>query len=720
MPLRKQLAFFSLLTLILPWAGYRYVREMETVLRGGLEQSLSERAQTVAGALQRQRLTAELTAEGASASAASVQSLPGRIIYATLLRAAPDIDGSAADWSSASEIVAELDDAVSYRAGVFGASVYLSVDVRDDSVVYQARPGEPPYGDRVVLQLGSDPELWRIFATAAPGRVRAQATELPLLAASGDFDDRIQAAWLATQQGYSIEVRVPRGLAQRALGIAIVDVDRPTDGTTAIDDAQAFGVTLISSWADSAARDGSLVVQSAALRSALEQFADAANRYTVVGTDGWIRASAGAIDGAPGRQPARSLTGDLIRYLLQTDDPDDSGLEAPAGRINDAELLGAGGPAAATAGDAVKWFRGDLDNSARVIASVPLRHDGTLVGALLLEQASERVLTATNQAVLSLLSTTFAASLVALLGMLGFATWLSLRVSRLARAAGDALGPRGQIATQLPGRTAQDEIGELSRSFENLLERLNEYTSYLRTLTSKLSHELRTPLAVVSTSLDNLEQARDEEATQYLRRLRDGANRLDAILGAMSEATRMEQAIADAQPVRFDACVVVRSCADAYRDVYASHEIVCEIAPAQVWIDGSAELLAQLLDKLVDNAASFSAPGSSIRIRLDADAHEAMLSVANPGSSLPPQMREQLFDSLVSVRDDRGDRPHLGLGLYVARLIAEFHGGRISADNVSFAGAPRANEPGSSGPVGEAVVSSGVEFAVRMPKLTGD
>ena len=59
------------------------------------------------------------------------------------------------------------------------------------------------------------------------------------------------------------------------------------------------------------------------------------------------------------------------------------------------------------------------------------------------------------------------------------------------------------------------------------------------------------------------------------------------------------------------------------------------------------------------------------------------IAVTNKGPHLPPQMREQLFDSLVSVRDAQGKEPHLGLGLYVARLIAEYHGGAIGARNLS-------------------------------------
>jgi signal transduction histidine kinase len=87
-----------------------------------------------------------------------------------------------------------------------------------------------------------------------------------------------------------------------------------------------------------------------------------------------------------------------------------------------------------------------------------------------------------------------------------------------------------------------------------------------------------------------------------------------------------------------------------------------------------------MLDKLVDNAADFSAEGELITVRLESRESRLVLSVHNPGPPLPERMRSQLFDSMVSVRTDGSDR-HLGLGLYVAKLIAEGHGGRITAEN---------------------------------------
>jgi signal transduction histidine kinase len=93
----------------------------------------------------------------------------------------------------------------------------------------------------------------------------------------------------------------------------------------------------------------------------------------------------------------------------------------------------------------------------------------------------------------------------------------------------------------------------------------------------------------------------------------------------------------------------------------------------------SPELIVQMLDKLVDNAVDFSQEGDALRFSLTLRERHVALSVHNPGPSLPEKMRDRLFDSMVSVRRDESE--HLGLGLFIARVVVEGHRGRIYAEN---------------------------------------
>ncbi len=703
MSLRKQLLAFGLLTLVLPWAGYRFVQEMEATLRAGLERALLASADTVAAALggrpalegtaaadsddwhDSQDRTYAARADGSAAPAGSGRPSPsaladdptGTAIYASPLNVAdaPVVDGSRDDWTS--QLVSAPPDAGSplgardrYWAGIQGRSLYLYVEATDPDLVYEGPPGTGPYGDRLVLELrdADGAERWLLLSTRAPGQFRAQRTAPPLFKPTGDYEDRVVAAWQETPKGFAVETRVPLTLAGRGVGLAVVDVDHEGDG---------YSVSVAQTSDLQSAAPGPLIYERPDLNRLLGEFGRAGSRFRVLNRDGWVLADTGSI--APAAEPAPlGLADRLFAALLQRHDPAYDRLESRPGRLEGAPLGAAlvGRPAAA-------WYRDGPGGSTVVAAGVPIRAGGRVVGAVLLEQASDPILTLTDRALVRLMSFTLLATAVAAAGLLGFATLLSVRVRRLARAAETAVGPKGEIEVGLPGRGAGDEIGDLARSFGRLLERLREHTQYLRTLAGKLSHELRTPLAVVSTSLDNLEQeVAEPSALPYLARLRQGTARLDSILAAMGEATRIEQAIGDTRPEPFDLAAVVESCSHAYADIYKARRFACRIETGAAEAFGSAELTAQLIDKLVDNAVSFSPPESLIEIGLDRLAGEWRLRVRNAGPLLPEGMRSRLFDSMVSLRGRDDGQPHLGLGLHIVALIAEFHGGSAEAANL--------------------------------------
>ncbi|MGL5667255.1 MAG: ATP-binding protein, partial [Shewanella sp.] len=101
-------------------------------------------------------------------------------------------------------------------------------------------------------------------------------------------------------------------------------------------------------------------------------------------------------------------------------------------------------------------------------------------------------------------------------------------------------------------------------------------------------------------------------------------------------------------------------------------------------MQGVPEYIAQLMDKLIANAIEFCHQGSAIEVTLTQVGKQATLLISNLGPQLPVDMSEQIFDSMVSVRINQAqDKPHLGLGLYIARLVTEFHQGKILARNRS-------------------------------------
>jgi K+-sensing histidine kinase KdpD len=131
---------------------------------------------------------------------------------------------------------------------------------------------------------------------------------------------------------------------------------------------------------------------------------------------------------------------------------------------------------------------------------------------------------------------------------------------------------------------------------------------------------------------------------------------------------------------------VLQTLLPTYRQSWPNNPFELHVPDRPCVICGSAELIAQAMDKLLANASDFADAQSAISIRIDSAnderAHLLRLSVCNIGERLPTGDPGQLFESMNSQRHANGsgaDEAHLGLGLYVVRLIAEFHGGRVFA-----------------------------------------
>lgn len=662
MNLKRQLLLVSLLTLVLPWAGYQFIHETEFALRTGQQQMLAGTARAIADSLAQYREEFP--------SFESSDHVYGEQLYGHPLETRPEIDGYFDDWTlerDSLHLLRGTEGPVRFVLGIFDQAVYLYVEVSDDNVVF-ASPGViaiddgPRFADRISLISTSPPYLNETltFAAEAPGPVVAYVRNDYGFAS----DPTILSYLQDVPRGYQFEARIPASKLGTHLGIVISNT------------ASEFEAPVHSSSFESRV-PGAFVTVSPDLNAVAASLAQAGMRLVVTDASGWRIAAGGALSSASTTVGSASSAWLRIAYDALVESGEDAELARPdpSGREQQRYIADALDGVAS-----VGWFRSAAGGRAIVAVAQPVVAGGETIGAVVLQQGTDAILSLTNQGLVRLMNVTLIATLLVAATLLGYATWLSRRIRRLSIAAEEALDSDA-LRANLPSVDAGDEVGDLSRSFSHVLQQLGDYNEYLRTLASKLSHELRTPLAIVTSSLENLEhEPLNEASSEYASRARDGADRLRRILTAMSEASRVEELMQHAEPEAFDLCAVLTSTVAAYRDVYPNRVFEFKTDLSRATTQGSPELIIQMLDKLVDNAVGFSREGDTVTFGLTAEPGSLLLTVANPGPPLPERMRSQLFDSMVSMRPG-DDSKHLGLGLYVARLIAEGHGGRIDARN---------------------------------------
>jgi dedicated sortase system histidine kinase len=676
--IRTRLLVLGLATLALPWAGCRYAREMEASLRAAESAGLVAVAQAIATSLQGRR---DLLYRGGDAGAA-----PGQDDAEPVpLTADPQLDGSADDWPRVERAWRHYGAApgeaaaapLSVLTGTHGRYLYVLLVVRDGGLVYDASDA----GALVPEQMGD--RIWVAFAAAAgtPEAVFISGWGLGALRGRRivrrEFgrpeaveEARVRGAWRPAEKGWTAELRLPLSMIGERFGVLVDLRDRRGAEPRSVGNLSARELEPL----------GRIIAASPELEDYLSQFSQPGVRIVAASPAGATLAEADALPVVGAASGAQALLSRLYRQLLDRDRLAERVTETERGRIDSLQACAA---AAGRASSAV--FSTTDERRVVVAAAAPIRDtaDGRVLGVLQVAQTADRWLLLRDQALTQLLNRTLLATAIAIALVGAFGAALAVRLERLRRASDEALTREGRVRSEFPDVDARDELGDVARAFSRLLGRLDEYTTYLRTLAGKLAHEIRTPLTIVRSSLDNLEsEPLGAPAAEYVARARAGSERLGAILKAMGEATRVEEAIAAAEFAPVDVAALLRGARSGYATAFPARRFALECPDAACVIDAAPELVLQMLDKLVDNAVDFSPASSTITLRLldDPARPDVAIDVENRGPTLPPGASGRLFESLWQRRpSDGGEKPHFGLGLYIVKLIATEHGGSAEA-----------------------------------------
>jgi len=676
MRLRNQLLALSLLTLLLPWSGWKLVQELENFLREAEENTLLASAQSLA-----QVLPPEYQAE---LKLARGQILPLRQLADELMP-----DGYITDWPEVEQSLTFESPGGQLKldvlAGRYGTRFYLALKVIDpgDIRATTVNTGTSDASQRAGVMLyvqSKRGQFSYMISSQAPGPLTVHS--------QGGNGTRLDAAWVDDASGYQIELGLPR------------DVERISIGAV----APAFTLAGMSSERYAGTLNGrqqgqwlELVSRDDGAAKWLSLMAPVKSRAWLVQAEGWVMADSGPVHTASGSE----LTwAQRMVYQAVADSSMPYREVPPLWPVRfKTDTIGA----ALQGGNSTLWNRDAASAAVYNLVAVPVFNEGEIpgevmakvIGAVVLETRSEGLLLMTNRALgrFSLIALLLVVVLAA--GLWLFASRLSRRVQKLSGAVSRAMDNTGQVP-DLPLTTSGDELGELARNTEKLLKAVADYTNYLQKLAGRLSHELKTPIAITRSSLENLDsQGLDQSAQQYLSRAREGLDRQAAIVSAMSEAQRLEGAVktADWETIRLGE--MLGHSVEAYRSVNPQRTINLALPDHDCELHCAPDLIVQALDKLVDNAISLSPEDCEISISLHHEDGNCLLTVANAGTCLPDVLHEQLFDSLVSLREKRVSGQHLGLGLHIVRLVAEAHGGSVSARNLPD--------------------DQGVEFTISMP-----
>ena len=239
----------------------------------------------------------------------------------------------------------------------------------------------------------------------------------------------------------------------------------------------------------------------------------------------------------------------------------------------------------------------------------------------------------------------------------------------------------GELGVRVPVRDTADPLDELGAQVNALLDRLEALITAMRGALDNAAHDLRTPMmrlrAAVEAGLRTGPDARDPR--EALADCLEEAERVSAMLDTLMDISEAEVGAMRLARERLELAEVVRDAVSLYAEVAEDKHIRLhsESVPG-VCVSADRNRMRQVVANLLDNAIKYTPPGGRVEVRTARDGAEAVLTVADTGSGIPPGELPRIWERLYRGDASRSERG-LGLGLSLVKAIVEAHGGRVEA-----------------------------------------
>lgn len=299
-----------------------------------------------------------------------------------------------------------------------------------------------------------------------------------------------------------------------------------------------------------------------------------------------------------------------------------------------------------------------------------------------------------NRAVLlaPLRRTMWLAGTAAVLLSAGGGAWLAWRATKPVRAVAATarrIIATGDLSARVEGPTRDDEVGELVRQFNTLLERNGNLLGAMREALDNVAHDLRTPLTRLRAGAETaLQQTNDPAATrEALADCIEETDRIQRLLETLLDISAAENGVLKLEREKVDMSGLLQGVAELYALVAEEKAIALHVAPTtglSAWADPTR--LRQVVANLVDNAVKYTPAGGSVWLGAEARGSRVAITVRDTGPGIPPGEQEKIWQRLYRGDHSRSQRG-LGLGLSLVKALVEAHGGTVAVANHPGGGA---------------------------------
>jgi signal transduction histidine kinase len=231
------------------------------------------------------------------------------------------------------------------------------------------------------------------------------------------------------------------------------------------------------------------------------------------------------------------------------------------------------------------------------------------------------------------------------------------------------------------------------RSYEaerSTVEELRRLSALRADFVSLVSHELRSPMAAVigaaRTLQDRWRTLNADQREAFLALIADETNRLAALIGDVLDTSRIEAGTFNYRFTDVDLSSIVVDAVGAAAVGQDEVRVRADVADALPPIRGDAERLRQVLTNLIDNAVKYSPAGDEVAVRARRENGRVLIEVSDHGPGIPFDQQRLIFEKFGRADMPGGSKPGTGLGLFIARSIAEAHGGTLDVRSRPNAG----------------------------------